>query len=125
MFDFYFTGVAVNSPIADYLIKQPGACILLSQLNERSNISKWIERLKKEKPESLKLFIDSGAFSAWTKGKKIDVDEYISFINSNKDYFSKIFIKTRIILKKRHHTPHESCCFSGFSFPLTLSSCES
>ena len=88
MFDFYFTGVAVNSSIADFLINQPGTCILLSQLNERSNINKWVETLKKEKAESLKLFIDSGAFSAWTKGKKIDVDEYISFINANKEYFT-------------------------------------
>lgn len=87
MFDFYFTGVPVNSAIADYLIKQPGSCVLLSQLNERSNINKWIARLKEEKSD-LKLFIDSGAFSAWTKGKVIDVDEYISFINTNKEYLT-------------------------------------
>lgn len=87
MFDFYFTGVDYKSEIADYLIQQPGACLLLSQLNERSNLNKWIERLKNE-PSELKLFVDSGAFSAWTKGKKIDVDEYISFINLNKDYLT-------------------------------------
>lgn len=28
-----------------------------------------------------KLFIDSGAFSSWTKGKKIDVDSYIQWLN--------------------------------------------
>lgn len=33
-----------------------------------------------------KLFIDSGAFSAWTQGKVIDVDEYISWINARADY---------------------------------------
>ena len=87
MFDFYFTGVDVKSPIADFLLEQPGTCLLLSQLNERTNINRWIERLK-ENPSHLKLFIDSGAFSAWTKGKKIDVDEYIDFINKNKEYLT-------------------------------------
>lgn len=33
-----------------------------------------------------KLFIDSGAFSAWTQGKVIDVDEYIRWINDRADY---------------------------------------
>ena len=33
-----------------------------------------------------KLFIDSGAFSAWTQGKVIDVDEYIQWINDRADY---------------------------------------
>lgn len=33
-----------------------------------------------------KLFIDSGAFSAWTQGKTIDVDEYIRWINDRADY---------------------------------------
>lgn len=32
-----------------------------------------------------KLFIDSGAFSAWTKGVKIDVDEYIEWINERSE----------------------------------------
>lgn len=87
MFDFYFTGVAHNSPIADFLLEKEGTCVLLSQLNERRNIYKWIERIK-ESNSPIKLFIDSGAFSAWTKGKLIDVDEYISFINTYKDYLT-------------------------------------
>ena len=33
-----------------------------------------------------KLFIDSGAFSAWTQGKVIDVDEYIDWINERAEY---------------------------------------
>lgn len=33
-----------------------------------------------------KLFIDSGAFSAWTKGKEVNVDEYIKWINDRSDY---------------------------------------
>lgn len=86
MFDFYFTGVSINSDAAEYLIKNH-ACVLLSQLNERSAIKKWIEKFKELGNVPLKLFIDSGAFSAWTLGKKIDVDDYIDFINTNKEYF--------------------------------------
>lgn len=33
-----------------------------------------------------KLFIDSGAYSAWTRGAEIDVDEYITWINERADY---------------------------------------
>jgi len=33
-----------------------------------------------------KLFIDSGAFSAWTQGKPIDVDKYIDWINERSDF---------------------------------------
>lgn len=32
-----------------------------------------------------KLFIDSGAFSAWTKGSKVNVKEYISWLNERTD----------------------------------------
>lgn len=86
-FDFYFTGVSSTSNVANFLIEK-GGCILLSQLNERKNIYNWIERLKELHNNKCKLFIDSGAFSAWTKGKSIDIDEYISFINTNKDYLT-------------------------------------
>lgn len=85
-FDFYFTGVSLNTPAADYLIDSK-ACLLLSQLNDRSTIKKWIAKFDEMGEVPIKLFIDSGAFSAWTQGKEIDVDEYINFINQNKKYF--------------------------------------
>lgn len=37
---------------------------------------------------SVELFIDSGAFSAFTQGVKIDLDEYIAFIKQYKDIIS-------------------------------------
>lgn len=37
----------------------------------------------KEKNNKVNLFLDSGAFSAWTQGAKIDIDEYIKFIKEN------------------------------------------
>ena len=45
-----------------------------------------VERAMKTLCKSSKLFIDSGAFTAWTKGKQINVDEYINFINQRADF---------------------------------------
>lgn len=35
------------------------------------------------KPDQLRFFLDSGAFSAWSAGKVVDIDEYIEFIKAN------------------------------------------
>ncbi|MFP4025834.1 MAG: hypothetical protein ACLFVR_15020 [Thiohalospira sp.] len=37
------------------------------------------------KKPKINLFLDSGAFSAWTQGTKIDVQEYIKFIKKHQD----------------------------------------
>lgn len=58
---------------------------LLSQLNERSACKEWVEYLRSHPECKSKLFIDSGAYTAHTKGKEVDVDEYIEFINSIDD----------------------------------------
>lgn len=79
MFDIYFAGA--KNIIADNYLLEHGANRLQSQLIDRVNISEWIER---KKPES-KLFIDSGAYTAYTKGTKIDVDGYIDYLNSISD----------------------------------------
>lgn len=34
-------------------------------------------------PDQFRFFLDSGAFSAWSKGAVIDLDEYIAFIKAN------------------------------------------
>lgn len=43
---------------------------------------------KKDNPmdNKVKLFLDSGAFSAWSKGVAIDIDEYIAFIKKYEKY---------------------------------------
>jgi hypothetical protein len=35
--------------------------------------------------KKVELFLDSGAFSAWSQGKEINIDEYIQFIKENED----------------------------------------
>lgn len=42
-----------------------------------------IAYVKAHPEKNLWIVVDSGAYSAWSKGKKFDVDEYINFLNSN------------------------------------------
>ena len=59
-----------------------------------SNILFSYENLQIKEPSGLdvyhmfgsKLFIDSGAFSMWTRGISIDVDKYIEWLNERADY---------------------------------------
>ena len=37
------------------------------------------------RPDQFRFFLDSGAFSAWSQGAKIDLDEYCAFIRANAD----------------------------------------
>ena len=88
-FDFYFTGIPFNNELLrNSLLSYSNSCLLLSQLNQRKDIYKWIDYFKTLPINNHKLFIDSGAFSAWTIGKYIDIDEYIEFINDYKDYIT-------------------------------------
>lgn len=68
------------------LIRKLGYNQLLSQLNEKRSILNWVDYLKEHPECKSKLFIDSGAFSAHTKGKEVDVDSYIKFMNEIDDY---------------------------------------
>ena len=59
-----------------------------------SNVLFSYENLQIKEPKGLdiyhmfgaKLFIDSGAYSMWTKGVTINVDEYINWLNERADY---------------------------------------
>ena len=79
MFDLYF----VYPPRDDMMDKmiQHGANILFSY----SNSKKLFLKFKDKFSDKNKVFMDSGAFTLWTKGKKVNVDEYITFLNENKD----------------------------------------
>ncbi len=78
-FDLYFAG-AVNKHAEAYLMEHQ-ANRLQSQLIDRKNIKHWYDN----KPEKSKLFIDSGAYTAYTKGIEISVDDYINYLNSISD----------------------------------------
>lgn len=84
MFDLFFAGLGTKN--TNNLKKELSCNQLLSQLNERKAILDWVEYFKSHPDCKSKLFIDSGAFSAHTKGKVVDVDDYIKFINEIDDY---------------------------------------
>jgi len=69
----YFAGLKEESLITDETE------ILLSYVNDK----KGIEKLKHKK----KLFVDSGAYSAFTKGIEIDIDKYINYLKENEELF--------------------------------------
>ena len=57
---------------------------LLAWQNEQKELLEWVE-YKRAHPECpCKLIVDSSAYSAWTRGLEVNLDEYIEFINSNK-----------------------------------------
>lgn len=58
---------------------------LYSYINDRDMIEHWC-KLVKECGKKGKLFIDSGAFTAWTQNRYINVDDYIHFINDRSEY---------------------------------------
>lgn len=82
-FHLYFAGK--GSTMGSELKRELGCDQLYSQLNERSHIMEDVAYLK-EHPNAFCLFVDSGAYTAYTKGKEVDVDDYINFINDIGDY---------------------------------------
>ena len=58
---------------------------LLSQYAERKALLEWVDYLREHPECKCKLFVDSGAYTAHTKGVDIDVDEYIKLINDITD----------------------------------------
>lgn len=79
-FNLYFAGAGAVE--LDNYIAKNNCNRLCSQLNERNTINKFIN-IRKEVNSSSNLFIDSGAWSAHSKQKEINVDEYIKYLNDN------------------------------------------
>ena len=86
---YYFSG-GLTRDMINCLTNMPGyepIDVLVSQL-DRTSIKQMIEY--QEEGIVRQLFIDSGAYSAHTKGVKLDVDEYIDFVNSIDDHIHAI-----------------------------------
>jgi hypothetical protein len=78
-YDIYFAGSSYASVMKKG--EELNVCKLFTQLTERKSINEWAE-LKRSGEFTGKLMMDSGAFSAHTRGANVDVDEYISYINT-------------------------------------------
>lgn len=65
------------------------------------------------------IMLDSGAFTSWTKGVKIDLEEYISFCESFPDIDYYVNLDVISGSPDQKHTPTrdevEACCIEGWS----------
>jgi hypothetical protein len=81
--EVYLAGTPVSNPIEEIKIQK--FFKIGHKLHSYYHIplfeKKWWEMNTQNKVE---LFLDSGAFSAWSQGKNIDIQEYIYFIKENK-----------------------------------------
>lgn len=88
-FNIYFAGG--HHKITDKFLMERGANRLYNQLYERNAIGKhWIAHKKENKELGNRLFVDSSAYSAHTKGAVVDVDSYIDYLNENTGMFDAI-----------------------------------
>lgn len=85
-FNLYFAGARNKT---DEVMLKYQSNRLLSFVNEKSDLKNFI-KYRKEGRHTGKLFIDSGAYSAHTKGIDLNVDNYIKFLNDNAGLFTCI-----------------------------------
>lgn len=78
-FQLYFAGS--QNKMAEEFLKTSGCNRLTSQLLDRTVIRNWIAS-REAGMATGNLFIDSGAFSAHTRGAEVDVEEYCQYLNS-------------------------------------------
>lgn len=80
--DLYLAGAVTQSKeVRDGVLPHN---VLFSYIEKNRGLS----NLKDYDLSNYKLFIDSGAFSMWTRGAQVDVDKYIEWINDKADYVS-------------------------------------
>lgn len=75
--------------IVEYCIEHKIAMMLSYYSDKKSAYDNFLKPRKERMEKGLengKLFMDSGAFTAWTQGATISVDEYCNYINENGEY---------------------------------------
>jgi len=93
--------VTNNPRYFEFLIEKKARNVLVSYLN-----NKFIERIKNY--SGLTIMMDSGAYTVWTKGEVIDLDEYISYckqIRVNNKFKEFIIINLDVIPGRFGHIP--------------------
>ena len=69
---------------ASDLKRELGYCQLFAWNAESKELQAWNKYLQEHPECKCDLVVDSGAYSAWSKGKKFDIVEYIDYLNANK-----------------------------------------
>lgn len=83
MIDFYFAGNH-HERIANF-VRATNSNALCSYINDIKPIENFYFKFKQEGWKG-KLLIDNGAFTMHRNGSKIDIDEYINWLNVNDEY---------------------------------------
>lgn len=78
-FDLYFVGIGG--------LDWGATKFLYSQYGHRGSIKRIVTASRLQHCP-IKMFVDSGAWTAFTKGIQIDIDEYITYLNRNSSTFS-------------------------------------
>ena len=76
-----FSAVKKNE-LLDWLVVNGAKSFLFSY--EDKKVFQQVEHLSTYREEKFLILIDSGAFSAWNRGLKIDIDHYVEFIEKIK-----------------------------------------
>lgn len=105
-FTIYFA--STNGPEFDKIMHNMGCDRLLSQLNDRKHIDKFISV-----PNHTKLFIDSGAYSVKHSGKTATIDDYINYINQIGEDVN-CFANLDVIPKTKSLHELNECANAGF-----------
>jgi len=87
-----------------YIDRLKGTGVLESYwrlITNKIKMDEWLEKIMETK---LNLFLDSGAFSAWSKGVSIDLQEYIAFCKKYESALSVIAVLD-VIPGVRNKTP--------------------
>lgn len=89
-FNIFFAGG--HTKASNKFIFDHGGNRLFTQMMEKSTANAWMDYRKEEpkEPGVNKLFVDSSAYTAHTKGIEIDIDEYIKYLNDNQGEFQII-----------------------------------
>lgn len=88
-FNIFFAGGHAKS--TDEYLRERGANRLFNQLYERTGMgNKWVEHKKQHPEKKSKLFVDSSAYSAHTRGAVVNIDDYIEYLNANVGIFDAI-----------------------------------
>lgn len=78
---YYFSGMSYQDMKRRLNVDQ-----LFSQWHERKGIKSLIEYKKGHPEHTGRIMVDSGSFTAYTKGVHIDIDDYLKFIDEIGDY---------------------------------------
>jgi len=81
----YIGGNTVGREFWNFAINQMGRC-LQSYYWLKGRRLRWEFMVKKAKEKKVSLFLDSGAYSAFTQGIEIDIQEYIAFVKANEQH---------------------------------------